>query len=68
MKWEEKIAIYGQPLKDKIYQCKLRQCWNKSILEERLIWIGEDDVGFRTAEDFSEISYNWDVIEWVEVK
>lgn len=64
MTWEENVKIYGEPIKGKIYNCKLRQCWSKQIVEEKLIWIHEDDVAWRTASDNSEISYNWDVIEW----
>lgn len=64
MNWKEKEKIYGEPIKGKTYLCKLQQCFSKEIVEEKLMWISEDDVAWRTADDNSEISYNWDVIEW----
>ncbi len=64
MTWEDNVKIYGEPVKGKVYSCTLRQCFSKQIVKEKLVWVGEDDVGFRTADDNSEISYNWDVIEW----
>lgn len=36
-------------------------------VEAELIHVDEDDVSWRTADDKSELSYNWDVISWKHI-
>lgn len=46
--------------------CKLKHALSGNIQEHRLIKVDEDDCSWRTADDHSEISYSWDVMEWLE--
>lgn len=48
------------------YLCKLQHWKTKGIVEAELIKVNEDDCAWRTADDNSEISYDWNVIEWVQ--
>ncbi len=45
-------------------QCRLKHFSTGKIQEHRLVKVNEDDCSWRTADDRSEISYNWDVVEW----
>ncbi|EJY6032818.1 hypothetical protein FA341_31685 [Pseudomonas aeruginosa] len=47
-------------------QCRLKHFNTKGVLEHRLVKVEEDDCSWRTADDHSEISYDWDVVEWYE--
>jgi hypothetical protein len=45
-------------------QCRLKHFSTEGIQEHRLVKVEEDDCAWRTADDHSEISYSWDVVEW----
>lgn len=47
-------------------QCRLKHFNADGVQEHRLVRVEEDDCAWRTADDRSEISYNWDVVEWYE--
>lgn len=47
-------------------KCRLKHFNTKEIQEHLLLKVEEDDCSWRTADDHTEISYNWDVIEWFE--
>ena len=44
--------------------CKLQHWHTKNIQEHLLIYVNEDDVSWRTSDDHSELSYDYNVIEW----
>lgn len=46
--------------------CRLRHCDSENVVEHELVKVDEDDCAWRTADDCSEISYSWDVVEWYE--
>ena len=45
-------------------RCQLKGCWSGKIVEYDLIHVQEDDCSWRTADDLSEVSYDFDVISW----
>lgn len=48
----------------KTVHAKLQHWYTKSIIYAALIYVVEDDVNWRTADDMSELSHDWDVIGW----
>lgn len=56
------------PENGKRYLCKLQHYKTKQIIEYELIKVTEDDCEWRTADDNSEISYNWDVVQWCSLE
>jgi hypothetical protein len=44
--------------------CRLQHWFTKNIREYVLKRVEEDDVSWRTCDDNSELSYDWNVIEW----
>lgn len=46
--------------------CRLKHCISGNVQEHSLTRVDEDDCSWRTADDGSEISYSWDVVEWYE--
>ena len=42
----------------------LRNCISKNEISAVLYAVDEDDCDWRTADDGSEIAYEWDVISW----
>jgi hypothetical protein len=54
------------PVAEQTMLCRLKHCFTGNIVEERLVKVAEDDCSWRTADDRSEISYNWDVMAWFE--
>ena len=44
--------------------CQIQHCISKTIIEEELIYVIESDCSWKTADDHSELSYEWDVIAW----
>jgi hypothetical protein len=42
----------------------LRGCSKGTIVEALLYHVDEDDCFWRTADDNSEVSYDWDVLYW----
>jgi hypothetical protein len=42
----------------------LRGCSKGKIVEALLYHVDEDDCFWRTADDNSEVSYDWDVLFW----
>lgn len=59
IKTTERLPATGQEMR-----CRLEHWNSDKIVEERLVKVDEDDCAWRTADDNSEISYNWNVIEW----
>lgn len=47
-------------------KCLLRHCSTRNTQEHQLVRVDEDDCAWRTAGDRCEISYEWDVVEWLE--
>ena len=43
---------------------QLRGCGTGRMVEAELVHVEEDDVTWRTADDMSEVSYDWDVVGW----
>lgn len=46
--------------------CQLKHCHTGNMQEHRLIRVEEDDCSWRTADDRSELSYDWNVVAWYE--
>lgn len=46
--------------------CKLQHCHTGGIQEHELVKVRESDCSWRTADDNSELSYDWNVLEWFE--
>lgn len=46
--------------------CRLQQVFNGTVVEHELCRVDESDCTWRTADDGSEISYSFNVIEWEE--
>lgn len=44
--------------------CHVQHFQSKNIQEHLLNRVEEDDVDWRTADDNSELSYDWTVIKW----
>lgn len=42
----------------------LRHCTTKDEISAVLYSVDEDDCDWRTADDHSELSYDWDVVSW----
>ncbi|QED82132.1 hypothetical protein FTV90_26100 (plasmid) [Escherichia coli] len=53
----DKMPVVGVPV-----HCQLKGCWSGKIVEYDLIHVQEDDCSWRTADDNSEVSYDFDVI------
>tara|TARA_B100002003_G_C14001877_1_gene483620 strand:- start:535 stop:756 length:222 start_codon:yes stop_codon:yes gene_type:complete len=47
-------------------ECRLKHFKSEAIQEHLLVRVDESDCLWRTADDYCEISYSWDVIEWYE--
>lgn len=45
--------------------CQLQGCFTGQVVEFELVHVKEDDCSWRTADDNSEVSYDWDVIAWL---
>ena len=43
---------------------QLRSGGTGRTVESDLVHVEEDDVTWRTADDMSEVSYDWDVVGW----
>ena len=50
----------------KVVRCKVQNDHTKDTQEYDLIHVAESDQDWRTADDHSELSYNWTVIEWLD--
>ena len=48
--------------------CRLKHWFKGTIQEERLIRVDESDCTWRTAGDRCEVSFDWDVVEWLETE
>ena len=49
---------------NEIVKAKIQHCTTKTIKEVILKHIDEYDLSWRFPDDNSELSYDWDVIEW----
>lgn len=61
IKVKERMPELEHPVK-----CRLKHWNSEEVQEHKLIHVAEDDCSWRTADDRSEVSYNWDVIEWLD--
>lgn len=61
IKTNESLPPFG-----KAVNCQLIHCSSGSTQLHRLIRVDESDCSWRTADDHSEISFDWDVIKWDE--
>jgi len=61
--WRKRFPEEGKPV-----WCKLQHWHTKGIHYAWLIYVKEDDCSWRTADDRSEISYDWNVLCWKESK
>lgn len=52
------------PVADTVMMCKLQHATTNNVQEHLLRKVDEDDVAWRTADDNSEVSYDWSVVEW----
>lgn len=57
-----KFPEYGQEVR-----ATLQHFYSKGIVYADLIYVYEDDCNWMTADDNSELSHDWDVIEWEEI-
>lgn len=46
--------------------CKLQHCDSKAVVEHRLVHVDESDVTWRTSGDLAEVSYDWNVTQWLD--
>jgi len=46
--------------------CRLQHWHTKGIQEHQLVAVDESDCTWRTADDNSEVSHDWTVIEWFD--
>lgn len=52
-----------------IYFCTLRHCTTGGLNYSELTHVDEDDHSWRfTDESNSEVSYDWDVVDWVRIR
>jgi hypothetical protein len=73
MEWIEliidgKYQSQNDPKDDKPVLAQLQHWYTKGIREAILIRVHEDDVAWRTADDNSEISYDWNVVRWKRIE
>jgi len=54
------------PNEGMIVNATLQHWYTKGTQQADLVRVNEDDVTWRTADDNSELSYDWDVISWSE--
>lgn len=47
-------------------KCKLQHWFTNNIQEHEMIRVAASDHNWITADDRSELDYNWNVIEWLE--
>lgn len=51
----------------RIVRCRIQHCENTDNIQEyALTKVDEDDCDWRTADDNSEVGYDWKVIEWFD--
>jgi hypothetical protein len=62
MSWT-KVSV-ALPATGEVVLCRLQHYRTKSIQEHELKKVDQDDCAWRTADDNSEIDYNWTVTEW----
>lgn len=60
VKVKDRLPQFG----DKVL-CRLRHVSDGEIQEHDLIRVDESDCDWRTAGDLCELSYSWDVVEWL---
>lgn len=59
--WRERYPELNKPV-----LCQVRHFGSGRVQEAWLIHVDEDDCDWRTSDDHSEISYDWDVLYWRE--
>lgn len=47
-------------------KCKLQHWFTGSVLEYEMVRVDGEDHNWVTADDSSELDFNWNVIEWLE--
>lgn len=68
--WSDIVAadMATYPPVDHIVRAQVRHCTTKSVVAVLLVHVSEDDVSWRTADDLSELSYDWDVVAWQDAR
>ncbi len=59
-------ALERLPEVGRAVTCRLQHCDSKSVQEHELKRVDESDCTWRTADDGSEVRYDWSVIEWLD--
>lgn len=54
---------YSKLVKNKVYKCLIQSCTSGRTVEEKLKYVKQDDCGWRTADDNSELANNWNVVK-----
>ena len=60
-KGKEELAAPGLPV-----LCKIQHWYTKGEREYLLVRVLEDDCSWRTADDNSELSHDWNVVAWLK--
>lgn len=63
--WEEKVALFGKPIRGKVYTCVAKGFTSGKEEVCELLCVDEDDVLWRFADDGSEFNeMGFDVVSW----
>lgn len=52
------------PVAEEIVLCRIRSCYSGNVQVQRMVLVTEEDLGWLTAADRSELNFEWDVIAW----
>lgn len=56
------------PEAGRIVRCRIQHCERKdNIQEHELMKVNESDCDWRTADDNSEVGYDWTVVGWLDL-
>lgn len=64
MKWIEKVAVFGEPVTGKWYDCKIEHDGTKKVMDVVLQAVDEDDCAWRDKDGDEIDEWNWTVTEW----
>ncbi len=63
IKTKEKKPPFG-----KVVKCKIQHWYTMGLQEHEMIRVNADDHEWVTADDNSELDFNWNVIEWQDTE
>ncbi|MDA0152366.1 hypothetical protein OH460_08630 [Vibrio sp. Makdt] len=66
MAYEWKSIKDKEPPSDVPVMCKLQHWFTEGVQEYEMIRVESSDHSWITADDRSELDFNWNVIEWLE--